>query len=189
MASFKFRVVAAAARLALWSPRWTWWVLRRLTPPVIWARRWWLRVRPSAEARLLATLTQELQQAASGDQVDWRDVYALGEVCIRRRAYAEAVLHFRRVALAPQTDRELQRAAASWLGRALEYAGDTRGACAAYCAYLEAFPEISSFERRRLERRLQDLAAIPASAPTASVTEEPLSARERPSRLVIGSRR
>lgn len=188
MRFFKFRVAAAAARLALRHPRWTWWAVRRLTPPVLWVRRWWLRVRPSPEARLVETLTQELRQAVGGDHVDWRDVYALGELCIRRRAYAEAALHFQRIASAVEVDRELRRAAASWLGRALEYAGDAPGACAAYRAYLEAFPEISGFERRRLERRLEELGGGP---PAASAVEDlsPASALERPSRLAVGRRR
>ncbi|MCS7078609.1 MAG: hypothetical protein NZ585_00965 [Chloracidobacterium sp.] len=188
MTSLKVRVAATAVRLALWHPRWAWRVVRWVTPPALLVRRWWARLRPSPEARLLETLTQELAQAVSGENVDWRDVYALGELCIRRHAYAEAALHFRRVALAAQAEQELRRSAASWLGRALEYAGDLPGARAAYRAYLAAFPEISRFERQRLERRLAELDGVSIEAAPAA-EPFPASAFERPSRLAVGRRR
>ncbi len=183
MTSFKLRVVTAATRFALRYPRLTWRVAQRIAPLAAWAMRQFRRLRPAPEEQALRQLARELAQATAGSETDWQDVYALGELCIRQRAYAEAARHFQRITAAEAGDRELRRSAASWLGRALEYAGDIPGAQAAYRNYLRDFPEVSGFERQRLERRLADLGVSPAlpgeAPPLATVTP----AGDRPSRL------
>ncbi|OYT72881.1 MAG: hypothetical protein CFK52_03510 [Chloracidobacterium sp. CP2_5A] len=183
MTSIKLRVVAAVTRFALRYPRLAWRVAQRLAPVATWAMRRFRRARPALEDQALAELTRELTRATAGNASDWRDVYALGELCIRQRAYAEAARHFQRITAADVTDRELRRSAASWLGRALEYAGDIPGAQAAYCNYLRDFPEVSGFERQRLERRLADLGMPPALPGKASSLATVAPAGDRPSRL------
>lgn len=171
-------------RIALRYPQLTWWVAQRIGP---WALRRFWQTRLATEEQAVAALTQELRQATAGDDTDWQDVQALGELCIRQRAYAEAAQHFERVARAAN-DRELRRAAAAWLGRALEYAGDRQGAHRAYCAYLRDFPEVGQFERQRLERRLADLNVSPKVFDDAHPFPPGLPAGERPSRISVGRR-
>jgi hypothetical protein len=184
MTTLKMRAVTVITRIALRYPRFTWWVAQRIGPWLV--RRFW-RARLAAEDQAVALLTQELRQATAGDDTDWQDVQALGELCIRQRAYAEAAQHFQRVANAAE-DRELRRAAAAWLGRALEYAGDRQGAHQAYHAYLRDFPEVSPFERQRLERRLADLNVSPKISDDARRLPPSLPAGERPSRISFGRR-
>ncbi|MFQ3638440.1 MAG: hypothetical protein SNJ62_00320 [Chloracidobacterium sp.] len=198
MTSLKLRAAAAATRFALRYPRLTWWAARRIAPLAAWLLRRFRRFRPAPEAHLVAELTQELKQATVGGDIDWQDVHTLGELCIRQRDYAGAAQHFQRIAAAAAVDRELvdrelQRSAASWLGRALEYAGDTQGARVAYYNYLRDFPEISSFERQRLERRLADLSALPRALDAGAVNDRlPLATAstsdDRPSRISVGRR-
>jgi len=184
MAIIKTRVVAAVVRATLYYPRFTWWLARQVGPRLI---RYFWRARLAAEDQALTALAYELRQATAGNDCDWYDVQALGELCIRQRAYSEAAQHFRRV-VAAADDRELRRSAAAWLARALEYAGDRQGACLAYREYLHNFPEVSQFERRRLERRMAELCAPPNCADSDDVHTLPpcLPAGERPSRISVG---
>ncbi|MGQ9896908.1 MAG: tetratricopeptide repeat protein [Acidobacteriota bacterium] len=184
MTTFKMQAVTVITRLALRYPRFTWWVAQRIGPWVV--RRFW-RVRLAAEEQAAAVLMQELRQATDRNDTDWQDVQALGELCIRQRAYAEAARHFQRVAGAAD-NRELRRSAAAWLGRALEYAGDRHGAHRAYRAYLRDFPEVGQFERQRLERRLAELNVSPNVSDDVQHLPPNLPAGERPSRISVGRR-